>query len=186
MPEVIKIPFGMADITIGEGAEAIKFDGKEFLQADGGEVTLTPITTEIKMADLGESVYDEIIVGYEGTVKFVAGQDSIKVLQNVLSYTDAITDTATSTTVGLMDAKIGTSMRSRAKKVTVHPRALGTSLDFDINIYKMASTSGFVRSYGNEQGKQEVEMKVYPRDGFDPAKPGNFFYIGPKDPNVVV
>jgi hypothetical protein len=184
MADEIKIPFGLADITIGEGADVVKFDGLANFQADGGEITLTPIFQEIKLADFGESVYDKILTGYTGTLTFVAAQDDLKVLQVALSASEAITDTVGGETVGLMDAKIGTSLRSKAKKVTVHPRILGAVKDFDINLYKMASDGDFTKSYANEQGKQSVSMSLFPRDGMDVSKPGNFFYIGAKDPNA--
>lgn len=179
-----KIPFGLADITIGEGADAITFDGKTYLQADGGEVTISPILQEITIADFGDSVYDEIINGYEGTVTIVAAERTLKTIQAALSYTDPITDTTSGTTVGLMDAKVGSSMRSRGKKVRIHPRIMGTDKSLDIVIYKMAASGEFTNSYANEQGNLEITLKMYPRDGFDASKPGNFFYIGDKDPNA--
>ncbi|MGE7650481.1 hypothetical protein ACQKM1_22300 [Peribacillus frigoritolerans] len=181
----IKVPFGLADITVTTGSgEVVKFDGKENLQVEGGEVSLSPSFSDIQFADFGESVYDRYITGYEGTVSFSAGQESIKVLQAAMSYLETITDTANpETAVGLMDAKIGTSMRSKAGKVTIHPRVMGDDKSYDINIYKMAATGEFTRSYGNEQGNIPIEYSMFPRDGFDVSKPGNFFYIGPKDPN---
>jgi hypothetical protein len=184
MADEIKIPFGLADITIGEGADLIKFDGKEFLQGDGGEITLTPVLQDITVADFGESVYDQIVTGYTGELTFVAAQNHIKVLQAALSASEAITDSTSGEVVGLMDAKVGTSLRSKAKKVTIHPRVLGADKSFDITLYKMASNGDFTKSFANEQGNQEVTMGLYPRDGFDANKPGNFFYIGPTDPNA--
>ncbi|MFC0188489.1 hypothetical protein ACFFJY_09340 [Fictibacillus aquaticus] len=185
MPEVSKIPFGLADITIGEGADIIKFDGKENLQAEGGEVSISPILEEMKIADFGDSTYDEYVNGYEGEVKIIAAKPTIKLMQLAMSYADAITDTTTSEVVGLMDSKIGTSMRDRAKKITIHPRVMGTDKSLDINLYKMAAVGELTRAYENAQGNLEITLKLYPRDGFDANKPGNFFYIGPKDPNVV-
>ncbi|MGR5914639.1 hypothetical protein ACT7DA_21240 [Bacillus pacificus] len=35
------IPFGLATITVGEGADAIVFDGKNYFQADGGEINIS-------------------------------------------------------------------------------------------------------------------------------------------------
>lgn len=180
----IKIPFGLADITIGEGAEAVKFDGKDYFQADGGEVTLTPVFQDINIADFGESVYDKILTGYTGTFTFVAAQNDMKTIQIALSASESITDTVTSEVTGLMDAKIGTSLRSKAKKVTIHPRTMGADNSLDINIYKMASDGDFTKSFANEQGNQSVSMSMLPRDGMDVSKPGNFFYIGDTDPNA--
>lgn len=180
-----EIPFGLADITVGEGEEAISFNGLDFFQADGGEVTLTPVFQDISVADFGESVYDKILTGYNGGITFVAAQATIKTLQAALAASETITDTATSTVVGLMDSKIGTSLRSKAKKVTIHPRIMGEDKSLDITIYKMAADGDFTRSFANEQGNVSISMSMFPRDGMDTSKPGNFFYIGPKDPNVV-
>ncbi|MEE6134618.1 hypothetical protein [Priestia sp. GS2] len=187
MAEKVEVPFGLADITIGEGAEAITFDGAANFQADGGEVTLTPILQEVKIADFGESVYDEVVTGYTGRVLIVAAEDKIQMMKLALSSSEDITSTTNSEVVGLMDAKIGTSLRKKAKKVRIHPRSLpATDKSKDIVIYKMASNGEFNRSFANEQGNVQIELNMYPRDGMDASKPGNFFYRGPVDPNSVV
>jgi hypothetical protein len=181
------IPFGLADISIGEGADIIKFDGKTYLQADGGEISIEPELEDIVIPDFGNSAYDQILVGFTGTVTIVAGNRDLKVLSLAMGYTDSIMDTAQpANMVGLMDSKIGTSMRSKAKKVNIHPRGMGTSKLNDINIYKMAGVSEFTETYANEQGQNEITLQMYPRDGADANLPGNFFYIGDKDPNAVV
>lgn len=180
-----EIPFGLADITIGEGAEILKFDGLDHFQAEGGELTLTPIFQDITVADTGEAIFDKILTGFNGSFTFVAAQATVKTLQVALNASETITDTTTSTVVGLTDAKIGTSLRSKAKKVTIHPRVMGADKSLDIVIYKMASDGDFTRSYANEQGNVSITMSMLPRDGMDVSKPGNFFYIGPKDPNAV-
>lgn len=181
-----KIPFGLADITVTKSdGTTISFNGKDYLQVEGGEVSLSPSYADISFADFGDSVYDQYIQGYTGTVTLTAGQQDIKVMQAAMSYLDSITDTAGGETVGLMDAKIGTSMRERAGKVTIHPRTMGDDKSLDINIYKMAATGEFTRSYANEQGNIPITYNMFPRDGFDANKPGNFFYIGAKDPNAV-
>lgn len=184
---VENIPFGLADITVEKAdGTKISFNGKDYLQVEGGEVTLTPSYSDISFADFGDSVYDQYIQGYTGAVNFTAGQQDLEVMQTAMSYLDTITDTANpETPVGLMDAKIGTSMRARAGKVTIHPRTMGTDKSLDIVIYKMAATGEFTRSYANEQGKIPISYNMFPRDGFDVSKPGNFFYIGPKDPNAL-
>lgn len=179
------IPFGLADITIGEGASAIKFDGKTYLQADGGEVSIEPELEDITIPDFGNTPYDQIVVGYNGEVTIVAGNRDLKVLSLAMGYTEGIMDTATpANMIGLMDAKIGTSMRSKAQKVNIHPRGMGADKTNDINIYKMAGVSEFAESYANEQGKNEITLQMYPRDGADANLPGNFFYIGNVDPNA--
>lgn len=183
--DLTRIPFGLADITIGTGENAIAFDGLDELQAEGGEVTLTPVTEDIVIADYGSSPYDQRIVGYEGTVTIVAAQESIDVLQLALTATETITDTVSSEVVGIMDSPIGTSLRAKALPVRIHPRRLPDSVtDLDINIYKMAANGDFTRGQANEQGSVTISLTMYPRDGMDPSKPGNFFYIGGIDPNA--
>ncbi|MER2090920.1 MAG: hypothetical protein ABS920_14370 [Sporosarcina sp.] len=179
-----KIPFGLSDITIGEGADVLKFDGVSEIQAEGGEVTLTPMFEDIVIADYGNGVYDQRLVGYEGTVTIVAAQESIAVLEAALAATEAITDVGGETT-GLMDSPIGTSLRKKAKRVTIHPRQFPASFkDLDINIFKMASNGEFTRTSANEQGNVTITLNMFPRDGMDPSKPGNFFYFGGTDPNA--
>ena len=182
--DITRIPFGLADITIGEGADAIAFDGLDELQAEGGDVTLTPVTEDIVIADYGTSPYDQRIVGYEGSVTIVAAQESIDVLQLALTASDPITETASGETVGIMDSAIGSSLRARALPVRIHPRRLPDSVrDLDIFIYKMAANGDFTRGQANEQGNVTITLNMFPRDGMDPSKPGNFFYIGGVDPN---
>lgn len=178
------IPFGMADITIGEGENAIKFDGKTYLQADGGEISIEPELEDLVMPDFGSTPYDQVIVGYNAELTIVAGNRDLKVLALAMAYTESITDASGGEPVGLMDAKIGTSMRSKAQRVNIHPRGMGTDRTNDINIYKMAGVSEFAESYANEQGQNEITMNMYPRDGADANKPGNFFFIGDTDPNA--
>ncbi len=184
MADEIKIPFGLSDITIGEGTDIIKFDGLSYFQADGGELVLTPVYQDILIADFGESVYDKILTGYNGTLTFVAAQEDLKVIQLALAASEAITDTSTNTQVGLMDAKIGTSLRSKAKKVNIHPRIMGTDKSLDINLYKMAADGDFTRAFANTQGNVPISMSLLPRNGMDVSKPGNFYYIGATDPNA--
>lgn len=183
MSDTKRIPFGLADITIGEGAEAVKFDGVNYLQAEGGEVTIEPILQEVQIADFGDSVYDDILNGFTGEITIVAGNKDLRLLKETMSFVDGITSTQGGLLVGLTDAKLGTSMRSRAKKVVIHPRIMGADKSLDIVIYKMGAVSAYNENYDNEQGKHSITLKMYPRDGFDPNKVGNFFYIGGTDPN---
>ncbi|POD46288.1 hypothetical protein BKM15_25955 [Pseudomonas syringae pv. syringae] len=177
--------FGLADITVGEGVDAVVFDGVNFFQAEGGEGSLEPIFEDITIADFGGSIYNRIFTGLNGTVTVRAANRTLKMLNQVLGWTDTITDTTTSTIVGIMDTKIGTSMRERAKKVTIHPRNLPTTdKSQDIVIYKMGAEGSYDFAFGNELRTNELTFTMYPRDGLDVKKPGNFFYIGPKDPNA--
>lgn len=184
MPKARKIPFGLADITVGEGAEAIKFDGKEYLQAEGGQLTLEPILKEIQIADFGDSIYDELLDGFTGELTIVGAEEDLKILEMAMGYASPIADARTGDTVGLTDGRMGSSMRAKAKKVVIHPRIMGTDKSLDITIYKMGGVSAFNKEFGNEQGNRTITLKMYPRDGFDSNKVGNFFYVGETDPNA--
>ncbi len=181
----MKIPFGLADFTIGDGANAIKFDGKTNFQADGGEVTIEPILEAATIADFGSGDYDDLVNGYTGEVKIVAAEHTLKLLETAMAYADKIVNTgATPSVTGLTDAKIGTSMRERGVQIRIHPREMGTDTTLDIVLYKVASVGAWNRSFANEQGKNELTYKMYPRDGADASKGSNYFYIGSKDPNA--
>lgn len=183
-----KIPFGLADIIVTKpDGETIRFDGVDELQAEGGEVVLTPELEGIVIADYGTGNYDERVVGYTGSVTIVAAQESLRVLELAIASAETITETVGGDVVGLMDAPIGSSMRKKAARVTIHPRHLpDTDKSQDITLYKAASTGDFTRAQANSQGNIPITMSMYPRDGMDPSKPGNFYYIGGTDPNPVV
>jgi hypothetical protein len=44
------LPFGPATIEIGEGADALKLDGVNYFQVDGGEFNAEPILSSRTMA----------------------------------------------------------------------------------------------------------------------------------------
>lgn len=175
--------FGVADIEIGEGKDAIKFDGKDYLQAEGGSLSLEPQYTEFQFEDFGETIVERRLSGWEGTITIVAGQEDVEILELALASTQPITDTGSGDSTGAMDAAIGTKVKGR--KVRIHPRILPDSVkDMDWVVYNMASIGGFEREYNQEQGSISIELTMMPREGFDAAKPGNFFYRGGTDPNA--
>jgi hypothetical protein len=180
-----RIPFGLSNITITDANdEVVKFDGVEELQAEGGEVTISPELEDIVIADYGNTAYDQRVVGYTGTVTINAAQESIAVLQMALAASEAIVDSTSSDVVGVTDSAIGSSLRAKGKTVHIHPRNLPAELkDMDITIYKMVSNGEFTRTTGNTQSNITITLSMLPRDGMDPSKPGNFFYIGGQDPN---
>lgn len=178
--------FGVATITIGdeESNDLIKFDGKDYLQAEGGELTLTPQFTEFTFEDFGETVIERRLSGWEGTLTIVAGQETAEILELALNSTEDITDTADGDVVGSMDAKIGS--KAVGRKVNIHPRFLPLSdKSQDFNIYNMASIEGMSRTYASEQGSISITLTMMPRQGFDASKAGNFFYRGAVDPHEV-
>lgn len=183
MADINNIPFGAADITIGTGVDAVAFDGKTFFQADGGSVSIEPNLSNIQFIDFGDSDYDDRINGWTGSVTVVGSQNDIKLLKLALSAADVVVNATTSTET-ITDSKIGTSLRSKGQPVTIHPRELGTDKSLDIHIYNVTAANAFEREFNAEQGSFEIELKMYPKQGADASKGGNYFYIGETDPNV--
>lgn len=176
--------FGLADITLERDGKTLSFDGAQYLQADGGELSLVPVYRAIRFKDTGDTDVEQRLAGWTGTVTFVVGQEAVDLIQVALSSVDEILDDVTSDVVGLTDAKMGTALRGY--KVTIHPRDLPvTDKRFDYVIYQMASTGGITKPYNDEQTKVTLTLTMMPRVGFDASKPGNFFYMGPVDPNAV-
>lgn len=184
MPQVKRIPFGMSDIKVGEDTDVLDFNGKDHLQAEGAELTLTPIFEEINLPDYGGGVYDKRLTGWEAQLTITAAEESIDILEAGMMATAKITDTTSGETVGLTDAKIGTSLRALGKRVNIHPRDLGADKSLDVTIYKMASDGEFSRTFANEQGNVTIQLTMFIKDDADPTKDGNFFYWGPTDPNT--
>ncbi|AYP68831.1 hypothetical protein BpsM61_00057 [Bacillus phage vB_BpsM-61] len=180
---VTSIPFGVADVTIGEGPDALKFDGVEYFQAEGGELSIEPLLSEITFQDFGEGAYDDYINGFTPTLNLVVGQNDLKLMQKLFAYHSEIVTEGGEVT-GLTDERIGKSMRSKAVPVHIHPREMGNDHSLDIHIYKMSGVGAYNRTYESAQGTFPVELKGYPRDGADPSKPGNYYYIGETDPNA--
>ncbi|WP_339233809.1 hypothetical protein [Oceanobacillus sp. FSL W7-1281] len=174
--------FGIADIEIGEGEDKINFDGKDYLQAEGGSLSLTPSYAEITVADFGETVVQRRLTGWEGQVTISAAQEDAKILKLALASTEPITSTDGGEE-GAMDARIGSKPQGR--RVRVHPRYLPDSVrEMDWVIYNAAATEGFERAFDAEQGNIEITLNMMPREGFNASEPGNFFYRGGTDPNA--
>lgn len=182
---VEKIPFGLANITVGEPGNEKKFDGKEYHQAEGGEITITPVWEDFVIQDYGTTRFTKKIVGYEVNVNIVAAEEDIETLLLAMgSYTSTITDSGTGDVIGFTDSPIGTDARNAAVPVTIHPRNLpaGDKTN-DIHVYKMASTGEYTRAYQLSQGNVAIQLEAFIRDGADPTGIGNYFYFGGVDPN---
>lgn len=174
--------FGIADIEIGEGEDKISFDGSDYLQAEGGSLSLTPSYAEIQVADFGETIVERRLTGWEGQVTIVAAQEDAKILKLALASTEPIPG-VDGDSEGAMDARIGSKPQGR--KVRIHPRFLPDSVrELDWNIYNMASIEGFEREFGPEQGNINITLNMMPREGFNASEPGNFFYRGGVDPHA--
>lgn len=181
-PASQKLEYGFADIIFDEGTEnEVRFDGKlcednSYMQADGGELELTPITEEMKLPELGDSVFDYVTNGWEGKLKVVASKATLDLISKTLSGT--ISFERDGEVVSVTDAPVGSSLRDKGRKVRIHPRQLGSDRSEDIVIHKVVNTSGLNKSYQNEQGNYEMEFEVLPKDCADANKPNNYYYIG--------
>lgn len=183
-----KIPFGPADITIGDGPDAITFDGKigkelSELQAEGGTINIEPTFADINSIDFGESAYDQYTTGVNVTVTIVALHESIRTLKLAIAGAQDVTDAENGVT-GVTDGPVGQSNRDKGVRVNIHPRNMGDDKSFDYTIYKMAPTESFERPFNLEQGTIQIQFVAYPRDGADASKGGNFYYTGAVDPNA--
>ncbi|MGW7932327.1 hypothetical protein ACWEWU_11770 [Staphylococcus xylosus] len=187
-PSEKKYEFGFATITFDEGTDdEIKFDGQlcgkdSYMQADGGELELKPVTKEIELPELGDTPFDYIVVGWEGTLKVVGSKASLELISKTVSGT--VTQKRDGKIVSITDAPIGSSMRENGRKVRLHPRGLGDDKSEDFVIHKVVNTEGVSKMYKNEQGKHEMEFSVLVKDCADPTKSNNYFYIG-EDPDKI-
>lgn len=181
-----KYDFGLATFIIDEGKDTeIRFDGKlcedgSYLQADGGEISLEPETEDIVLKDFSETNYDYAITGWNGTVTIAASAYTLKLMSAILSgtYTGVAED---GTVKWITDAPIGTSLREQGRTITIHPRQMGEDKTEDIHIYKAVNTSGYSRTFDNEQASHEMEFEILPKDCADANVGNNFFFIG-EDP----
>ena len=185
MAQVKDVEFGMADFIFDEGLDTeLRFDGKlceenSLLQAEGGSVELTPILEDITIADFGNGNFDQVVVGWEGTVTIAASKSTLDVISKTLSGTVSVTDE--NQIVSVTDAPIGSSLRAGARSLRIHPRGMGTDTSEDIVIHKVANAGGLTKAFANEQGSYEMEFSIFPKDCADASQPNNYFYIG-QDP----
>lgn len=182
MAKVKEVEFGMADFIFDEDTpEELRFDGKlceenSILQAEGGEVELTPILEDVTIADFGNGNFDQVVVGWEGTVTIVASKATLDIISKTLSGT--VTVEQDGKLVSVTDAPIGSSLRAGARQLRIHPRGMGDDDSEDIIIHKVANSEGLSRAFANEQGNYTMEFSIYPKDCADANKPNNYFYIG--------
>lgn len=184
-----KYEFGFATFTFDEGTEnELRFDGKlcedgSYMQAEGGELELTPVTQEIELPELGDGVFDHIQTGWEGSLKIVGSKASLDLISKTISGT--ISFDKEGKVVSVTDAPVGSSLREKGRKVRIHPRQLGDDISEDFVIHKVVNTSGITKTYQNEQGQHEMEFVILPKDCADANKPNNYFYIG-EDPEQFI
>ena len=175
----INAVFGPADFILNKGKEnEIRFDGKNKLQNEGGEINLEPQFAPITSVDMGGGEYDDIFTHFVGTVTISGFSDDLETFNLALGgLQEVVGDDGE--VLGYSDAPVGASNRERGGTLDIAPRGLMEQNSGEhIHIYKAASTASFNRAYGNEQGQIAIELKIYPKDGADFAKGDNFFRRG--------
>lgn len=186
--ELERIPFGYSIITVEDkDGEKVTFDGVDEFQADSGTWSISAMLADIVIRQLGENVYDKRVTGHEGSVEIQGAQRSLRVLNLAIAAAEPIIDSGTSEITGMADMAIGSSLREKAKKVTIHPGHLPLEdKTQDVTFYKMIADGEYSESSGNEQSNVPINLTMLPRDNMNPNGPGNFYYIGATDPNAVV
>lgn len=188
MAEKQIVDFGMADFILDEGLDTeLRFDGKlcdtnSLLQAEGGQIELTPMLEEINLADFGNGAFDHYVVGWEGEITITGAKTTLDVIAKTLSGVLVVNDN--DTLVSVTDDRLGTSLRETGKTLRIHPRGMGDDKSEDIVIHKVVNTGGLSKSYANERGSYEITFSILPKDCADANKANNFFYIG-QDPTTV-
>ena len=125
------------------------------------------------------------MIGHTGTVTIQAAQESLRVLNLAIAASEPIIDSTSTEQVGMTDMAIGASLRSKAKKVTIHPGHLPLEdKDHDVTFYKMIADGEYSADRGNEQSNIPINLTALPRDGMNPATAGNYYYVGGVDPNA--
>jgi len=187
MAETQRIPFGPADIIVGTGNDAVRFDGKigvegSQAQSEGGSINIESTFADITSVDFGESPIDKFGTGTTVTVTISALYEEIDTLKLAIGNAVEISNGSDGSVTGVADAPIGQSSAERGVPVRIHPRNVPHG-KYDYTIYNMASTESFERSFGLEQSSIEINFEAFPRKGADASKAGNFFYTGEVDPN---
>jgi hypothetical protein len=166
--------------SIELGPCVLDYGGFEINHTIGGvTVRVEPMMKDIKTDQLGESIVDQRIVGWNVRAVVPMAQSDYLSLKAVATFTDA-----DPTDAWLEDRKLGTSMRELGQALTLHPtgrEALDTSADIDFYLAIPVGELELPYSFANEK-VYNVEFLALPKSGFDTAEPGNFFMIGAGDP----
>ncbi|WP_404403799.1 hypothetical protein [Jeotgalibacillus malaysiensis] len=166
MSEAIKIPFGMAQITV---------NGEDVgLQGDAAVFSATPTYIDVEVYEMG--VYDKALEKWEVMLTVRFAQEDYSKFKMAMPHLEELTDVEGNVT-GLTDGKLMQRARDKAVEVVVHPIEAGDSKEFDVTVFKAFPVGTFERTYGKEASVYEVEFMALPRTG-NINQHGNYFRIG--------
>jgi hypothetical protein len=158
----MELGFGLADILV---------DGEDIgSQGDAAVLGIEPIYIDVESYENG--LWDKYLEKWEVKLKVVLEDTSFDKLKLALPALDD-----EGVVNGLQDGGAHQLVRSKAKKVTIHPRAKGVDKSTDVTIYMAYPTGVFERTYGKETTKYEVEFMAFPKTA-NSKDPGNYFLIG--------
>ena len=145
----------------------------------GVDFSAAPLTKEIKVDQFGEGAYDHRIVGWEAKAIIRMAESDYDAIK---AMSVALDETIDGAKKKLYDKQLGTSMRTLAKKLVIHPLDMGTSVEEDITVYLAAPLTPLDLKYNyKEERVLEVTMHAYPREiagTIDPGDPNAYFCIG--------
>ncbi len=146
------------------------------LQIDltSGGVTLhvEPEMTDINVDQYGTGPVDHRITGWNVRAIVPLAQtdyDSIKAVATFLEEVEA---------GKLTDRQLGTSMRSVAKQLTLHPTEYSDN-SHDVILYLASPVTAMELGFDySDQRVYNAEFVAYPKANADPGSPGNYFEMG--------
>jgi hypothetical protein len=161
----MELGFGLADILVG---------GEDIgSQGDAAVLSIEPVYLDVESYEAG--LVDLYLEKWNVKLKVVMEDTSYEKLQIALPALEEWDDQGVIR--GLRDSGAHQLVSSKAKEITIHPRAKGTDKSTDVTIYKAYPTGVLERTYGKEVTKFEVEFMAFPKTS-NSKDPGNYFLIG--------
>ncbi len=170
-----KIRMGPCKVTFGDEFEINKTIG-------GVDFSAQPMLHDISVDQYGQGVYDKRIVGWEVSAVIRMAETDYDTIKEISVGLEEIEGAGEKKK--LVDKALGTSMRTLAKKLTIHPLDMGESVAEDIVIYLAAPDTPVDLKFNYENERVlEVTMIGYPLDeesdpSAEPGDPNVYFCIG--------
>lgn len=158
----MELGFGLADILV----DNIDIGS----QGDAAVLSIEPIYLDVESYENG--LWDKYLEKWEVKLKVVLEDTAFDKLKIALPALDD-----QGVVGGLQDGGAHQLVRSKAKKVTIHPRGKGADTSTDVTIHMAYPTGVFERTFGKETTKYEVEFMGFPKTA-NSKDPGNYFLIG--------
>ncbi|UNC92710.1 hypothetical protein [Candidatus Contubernalis alkaliaceticus] len=171
MSEEIRIPIGLADITIGSGSGETPLEVE--VQGDAAVLTVEPMTEAVDLYTMPH--FDQLLVGWNVQLKIVLESESYEQIEAALPF---INKYSAGSDNWLEDGKLFQRARDKALEITVHPADLpADNKTYDVTIFKAIATGTYERKYGKEVSKYEITFQALAKT-LDYTEAGNFFQIG--------